>query len=104
MESLGVEARLAFVGSYGVHTCLVCHMDREWIIFDPLWALKKMIDGVGYRRPKEDLLVLEKIERNERRKISEMRCAKIEKDLFITDAVLSSNGSYVHKVPFFHNW
>ena len=74
-----------------------------WFIFDPLVGfVDKGSIEFSYVPRDYNLLVLEEI--NERRKISEMRCAKIEKGLFITDVVLSSNGSYVHKVPFFHNW
>ena len=115
MERLGVEARLAFFTSDGkckdMHTGLVFKRpgeklsDAEWILFDPVDAfIEKRVVKMDKYELENHLLVLEKIKKNDTRKISEMRCAEIEKGENISDNVLSKNENYTHEVPFYFNW
>ena len=115
MERLGVEARLAFFTSDGrckdMHTGLVFKRsgkepsDAKWILFDPVDAfIEKRVVKMDKYELENHLLVLEKIKKNDTRKISEMRCAEIEKGKDISDNVLSENENYTHKVPFCFNW
>ena len=115
MERLGVEARLAFFTSNGkckdMHTGLVFKRpgkepsDAKWILFDPVDAfIEKRVVKMDKYELENHLLVLEKIKKNDTRKISEMRCAEIEKGKDISDNVLSKNENYTHKVPLCFNW
>ena len=111
LERLGVEARLAFFTFPGAYKD--CHVGivfkkagnpGKWFLLDPVYAitLKKELKMEKYEL--DHLLVLEEIKRDDKRKISEMRCAEVKKGKVISDSILSKNGNYTHKVPSYFNW
>ena len=87
------------------HACLVYRRKDKpsWVIFDPIYSMMKKTE-CKMEKPINDLLVLEEIKKDKSQKITEMRCAKIEKGQSISNKTVSNPSNYIHKVFFNFNW
>lgn len=114
MEKLGIEARLAFnrypKAPLDAHACLVYKEDGKeggkWKKMDLClrFALKADDQSLDKKYIGEHLLVLEKIKKDDKRKFTGMKCAKIVADGKPIDEFDIDSLEYKYKIPFVFNW